>query len=88
MPATLARHIDQTLLKPTVGLGQARTWIEEYAEPGFATLCVSPFLVPLTTQHPGRDRDDGVLGLRVSPRLLEYGDQGRGSGTACRSRVP
>jgi len=48
--ATLARYIDQTLLKPTVGMSSARPWIEEHSSAGFAALCVSPFLVPLTTQ--------------------------------------
>ena len=53
---TLARHIDQTLLKPTVGMGTARPWIEAHANAGFASLCVSPFLVPLTSQIlAGRD---------------------------------
>jgi deoxyribose-phosphate aldolase len=46
----LAGHIDQTLLKPTVGLGGAQVWMEEHAQAGFAALCVSPFLVPLATQ--------------------------------------
>lgn len=46
----LARYIDQTLLKPTVGMGVARSWIEEHSQAGFAALCVSPFLVPLTAQ--------------------------------------
>lgn len=48
--ATLAKHIDQTLLKPTVGLQGAQPWIEQHADAGFAALCVSPFLVPLTAQ--------------------------------------
>jgi deoxyribose-phosphate aldolase len=47
---TLASHIDQTLLKPTAGLRQAQPWIEQHGRSGFAALCVSPFLVPLTTQ--------------------------------------
>jgi deoxyribose-phosphate aldolase len=49
-PTTLARHIDQTLLKPTVGLGEAHSWMEQHAHSGFAALCVSPFLVPLASQ--------------------------------------
>ncbi len=48
---TLARAIDQTLLKPTVGLNEAATWIEAQRDHGFATLCVSPFLVPLAAQR-------------------------------------
>lgn len=47
---TLATYIDQTLLKPTVGLQSAQPWIEQHADEGFAALCVSPFLVPLTAQ--------------------------------------
>jgi deoxyribose-phosphate aldolase len=49
--ATLAAAIDQTLLKPTVGYQGASTWMEASAEHGFATLCVSPFLVPLASQR-------------------------------------
>jgi deoxyribose-phosphate aldolase len=45
--ATLAGMLDQTLLKPTAGYGAAQTWIELQRDAGFATLCVSPFLVPL-----------------------------------------
>ncbi len=48
--ATLASAIDQTLLKPTVGFKAAATWIEKSAQQGFASLCVSPFLVPVTSQ--------------------------------------
>lgn len=44
---TLARAIDQTLLKPTVGIREAAAWMESSANAGFASLCVSPFLVPL-----------------------------------------
>ncbi len=47
---TLARAIDQTLLKPTVGMREAASWIERSAHAGFASLCVSPFLVPLAAQ--------------------------------------
>lgn len=49
--ATLARAIDQTLLKPTVGFAQAAAWMEAAAGQGFASLCVSPFLVPLAAQR-------------------------------------
>lgn len=48
--ATLARAIDQTLLKPTVGYQKAAEWMEAAAGHGFASLCVSPFLVPLASQ--------------------------------------
>jgi len=48
---TLARHIDQTLLKPTSGLSEAAEWLETSAGNGFATVCVSPFLVPLAAQR-------------------------------------
>ena len=49
--ATLARAIDQTLLKPTVGYQEAGAWMEANARQGFASLCVSPFLVPLASQR-------------------------------------
>lgn len=49
--ATLASAIDQTLLKPTVGLSEAAEWMEACEGHGFATLCVSPFLVPLAAQR-------------------------------------
>ena len=49
--AALARMIDQTLLKPTVGFAEAAAWMDEQTGHGFATLCVSPFLVPLAAQH-------------------------------------
>ncbi|MHB1136402.1 MAG: deoxyribose-phosphate aldolase [Coriobacteriia bacterium] len=48
---TLARAIDQTLLKPTVGYQGAVGWMDESGDAGFATLCVSPFLVPLASQR-------------------------------------
>ncbi len=48
---TLALALDQTLLKPTVGFGEAQTWMEASRDAGFASLCVSPFLVPLASQH-------------------------------------
>jgi len=49
--ATLAASIDQTLLKPTVGHAAAARWMAENRDYGFATLCVSPFLVPLAAQQ-------------------------------------
>jgi deoxyribose-phosphate aldolase len=48
--AELARMIDQTLLKPTVGFREASAWMDAQRDAGFATLCVSPFLVPLAAQ--------------------------------------
>jgi deoxyribose-phosphate aldolase len=48
---TLASALDQTLLKPTVGFAEAARWIESSRDAGFASLCVSPFLVPLASQH-------------------------------------
>lgn len=48
---TLAKAIDQTLLKPTVGYQGAAGWIESSSDAGFAALCVSPFLVPLASQR-------------------------------------
>lgn len=50
-PDELARMIDQTLLKPTVGMSQAAEWMEANRDAGFASLCVSPFLVPLAAQR-------------------------------------
>src|SRR5512133_950556 len=50
-PTALAAAIDQTLLKPTVGYQGASTWMEASADLGFASLCVSPFLVPLAAQR-------------------------------------
>jgi deoxyribose-phosphate aldolase len=47
----LASMIDQTLLKPTVGFAEAAEWIDRMRDEGFATLCVSPFLVPLAAQR-------------------------------------
>jgi deoxyribose-phosphate aldolase len=49
--STLASYIDQTLLKPTVGFAKGSEWIELNRDRGFATLCVSPFLVPVAAQH-------------------------------------
>lgn len=46
----LASRIDQTLLKPTVGMREAHEWMQANAGMGFASLCVSPFLVPLAAE--------------------------------------
>jgi deoxyribose-phosphate aldolase len=47
---TLAAMIDQTLLKPTVGQRTGADWIERNRDAGFATLCVSPSLVPVAAR--------------------------------------
>lgn len=47
----LAAAMDQTLLKPTVGFSAGAAWIEENRDRGFASLCVSPFLVPIAAQR-------------------------------------
>ena len=44
--SALAQSIDQTMLKPTFGPEEGAKWIDANREQGFATLCVSPFLVP------------------------------------------
>jgi deoxyribose-phosphate aldolase len=49
--AALASHIDQTLLKPTIGFAQGAEWIEANRDHGFASLCISPFLVPVAAQR-------------------------------------
>jgi deoxyribose-phosphate aldolase len=46
----LAAAIDQTLLKPTAGFAEASEWMDATRDAGFASLCVSPFLVPLAAQ--------------------------------------
>jgi deoxyribose-phosphate aldolase len=47
----LAGTMDQTLLKPTVGYRAGAEWIEANRDRGFASLCVSPFLVPIAAQR-------------------------------------
>jgi deoxyribose-phosphate aldolase len=49
--AVLANSMDQTLLSPTATLADAAAWMESSRDAGFATLCVSPFLVPLAGQR-------------------------------------
>jgi deoxyribose-phosphate aldolase len=49
--ATLAAHIDMTMLDPTVGFAKGAEWIEANRDKGFATLCVSPFLAPIADQR-------------------------------------
>ena len=48
--SVLAAAIDQTLLKPTSGFKEAAAWMDAARDAGFASLCVSPFLVPLAAQ--------------------------------------
>jgi deoxyribose-phosphate aldolase len=48
--SALASRIDQTLLGPTTGFAAGAEWIERNRDRGFATLCVSPFLVPVAAQ--------------------------------------
>jgi deoxyribose-phosphate aldolase len=48
--AQLAGVMDQTLLKPTVGRRAAREWMLLQRDAGFASLCVSPFLVPVARE--------------------------------------
>ena len=47
----LAAAMDQTLLKPTVGFREGARWIEANRDAGYASLCVSPFLVPIAAQR-------------------------------------
>lgn len=47
----LAASMDQTLLKPTVGFTEGAAWIEANRDMGYASLCVSPFLVPVAAQR-------------------------------------
>jgi deoxyribose-phosphate aldolase len=63
---TLAGAIDQTLLAPTTGFGEGRSWIEANRSRGFATLCVSPFLVPVAAQLLAGD-STGVCSVAAFP---------------------
>lgn len=49
-PASIASFIDQTLLGPSVTRQQAREWVELSVLHPFASLCVSPWLVPQTVE--------------------------------------
>ena len=71
--AALAFAIDQTLLRPTVSISEAAAWMEESHDKGFATLCVSPFLVPLASQRlAGTDtRVCSVVGFPLGYSLTE-----------------
>lgn len=69
----LAGAIDQTLLRPTAGYGAARDWIEQQRGGGFATLCISPFLVPLAAELLGGSptRVCTVVGFPLGYALTE-----------------
>lgn len=70
---TLAAMIDQTLLKPTAGYRTGSEWIERNRDSGFATLCVSPFLVPLASQllAGSRTKVCAVVGFPLGYSLTE-----------------
>ena len=72
--ATLASMIDQTLLKPDGrACREAAAWMEANRDQGFAALCVSPFLVPLATQHlaGSSTRVCSVVGFPLGYSLTE-----------------
>ena len=71
--AMLASMIDQTLLNPKAGMSEAAAWMEANREQGFAALCVSPFLVPLATQHlaGSSTRVCSVVGFPLGYSLTE-----------------
>lgn len=49
--ADLAAMIDQTLLSPKVGFDEAAAWCTRNATRGFATLCVTPTIVPIAAER-------------------------------------
>jgi deoxyribose-phosphate aldolase len=65
--------LDQTLLKPTVGMREAAEWMEANRDVGFASLCVSPFLVPLAAQRLAGTRTKvcSVVGFPLGYSLTE-----------------
>lgn len=69
----MAALIDQTLLKPTVGYGTGAEWIEASRDAGFATLCVSPFLVPVAAQRLSGTATDvcSVVGFPLGTETTE-----------------
>lgn len=71
--ASLAAMLDQTLLKPTTGFAEADTWMEASRDAGFASLCVSPFLVPLVAEHlvGTRTKTCSVCGFPLGYSLTE-----------------
>lgn len=46
----LAATIDQTMLKPTMGEREARAWMVAQRAAGFASLCITPALVPVAAE--------------------------------------
>ncbi|MFN8465531.1 MAG: deoxyribose-phosphate aldolase [Caldilineaceae bacterium] len=60
-PATLARLIDHTLLKPEAGEEQIRALCGEAATWGFASICVHPTWVPLCTELLSESQANGKL---------------------------
>lgn len=71
--AALAAMLDQTLLKPTAGFVEANGWMEASRDAGFASLCVSPFLVPLAVEHlvGTRSKVCSVCGFPLGYSLTE-----------------
>lgn len=69
----LAAMLDQTMLKPTIGRVAAAAWMESNRDEGFATLCVSPFLVPLAAESLAgrRTRVCAVVGFPLGYSLTE-----------------
>ena len=68
----LAGMIDQTLLKPSAGYNAARDWMEAQRDAGFATLCVSPFLVPLADRILAESTEGGTVVCSVCGFPLGY----------------
>ena len=65
----LAAAIDQTLLSPTVGFSAAALWCSRNASLGFATLCVTPSVVPVAV---GRTRGTTTRVCSVAGFPLGY----------------
>ena len=72
-PASLAAMLDQTLLKPTAGFAEAAAWMAASKDAGFASLCVSPFLVPLAAEQLAgrRTKVCSVCGFPLGYALTE-----------------
>ena len=83
----LHASLDQTLLKPTVGFAEASEWMEACEGKGFATLCVSPFLVPLAAQRLAGTATEVCSVVGVPAGLLPHRDQGRGGRASRATRV-
>ena len=63
--ADLAAMIDQTLLSPKVGFVESAEWCARNADRGFATLCVTPAIVPYAVERlaSGPTRVCSVVGF-------------------------